>query len=294
VNAQAPTTDGQVEADQGLKPEPTGQPEPKEPTEKEKQSELLSKRFATLSQKERELQRMQVQLKRDREEFDRLKTEKGDTKPKTYESPLELLEEHGWTYDDVTQHVLTGTKPEAKKARELEAKLQKLEDERKAEREAKEKSDKELESKRQVEEYKAGLKSKIASESERFELIHKFGEEGVNLVYDTMVQWFSEYGEAPDPIMIADRVEQYYDARIKEEIDKFKSTKKLGKLFLSDQPKAPSAGSTKEPEVKTEAESVMGMKTLTNSQSQTATKTATRQLSDDELIAEAAKLLSAR
>jgi hypothetical protein len=290
----ATPTDGKTQDPAGQKPESPGAPEAKEPTEKEKQAELLSKRFATLSTKERELQRMQVQLKREREEIDRLKAEKGESKPKSYDNPMELLEAHGWNYDDVTQHVLTGKKPESKKARELEEKLKALEDERKAEREAKEKTEKEQEQTRQVTEYKAGIKSKLSAEAERFELVHKFGDAGVDLVYDTMVQWYSEFGEAPDPLEIADRVEAYYEGRVKEEIGKFKSAKKLSTFFQEEKAPGPAGSTATKPEVKTEAESVLGMKTLTNSQSQTATKTASKQLSDEELIAEAAKLISAR
>ena len=294
---QAEAKDGQgSEAQEGAKLETQAQTEAKDP--KEKQNELISKRYATLSLKEREVQKAQAQLKREREEFERLKNEKGDAQAKTYDDPLELLEAHGFSYDDVTQHVLTGTKPEAKKAKELEKRLAQFEADAKAKEEAREKEAQEKERKTQETNYIAGLKSQVEANPERFEILQKFGEPGIQFLYQCIVAEYNERkdeydarNETPNALEIADRVEAYYDKQIKSEIEKFKSTKKLGGLFQMAQ--AQKSESQTKPEVKAEAESVTGTKTLTNSQSQTATKTAQRQLTDEEMIAEAAKLISA-
>lgn len=279
-------TDGVTQEGEAPKPEDPLKPEKK--PEQEKQAEMLSKRFANLSLKEREIQRSQAQLKREREEFLKLK-EQGEAKPKNFDSPLELLESHGWSYDDVTQFVLSGSKPEKKKARELEEKLEKLTRERQEEKEAQAKREKEQEESKKIQEFKAGLKTQLLQEPERFELIQQ--NDGFDLVYDTMLKWFEQNGESPDALKIADLVETYYENELKGQITKLKSTKKLGSLFQVEQKQAQSE---KEPEAKSEAESVLGIKTLTNAQSQTATKSANRTLSDDELIAEAAKLMSSR
>lgn len=268
-------------------PETTGQIEPK-PQDKQKE-ELISRRFATLSQKERELQKKEVQLKREREEFLKQR-EQGDPKAKTYESPLELLEAHGWSYQDATEFVLTGQKPETKKARELEAKLQKMEDERKAEREAAEKTKQADEEQKKINDFKAGVKSQVQADPVRFELIHQG--DNFDLVYDTMVAMFEQNGDGkvPDVLMVADLVEKHLENELKTKLEKLKSAKKLSSLFHTE---AKAEDPNKKPESRAEAESV-GIKTLTNSQSQTATKSANRVLTDEEALEEAAKLMSSR
>lgn len=261
-------------------PEKTAQPEP---TAAQKQAELLSRKFASLTTKEREIQRLTSQFKREREDFEKSK----GTAPKKYDSPLDMLEANGWTYDDVTQYALGNKNPEKKATRDLEARIAKFEDEKRAEQEARTKEKAEQEEQKQISDFKASNKAKIQSDLNRFELLNQEGE--FDLYHDTMVAWYNAHPDngAPDPLMIGDLVEKHLEAREKARLDKLKSYKKLSSFF------APT-GTTeqKKPETTAGAESALGIRTLTNAQSQTATTESDRELTEAELLAKAAKMMS--
>lgn len=275
--APAPKTEGDVQ--NPAEPDPAAKPEP---SASEKQAELLSRKFASLSQKEREIQKLHAQLKKERDEFDKSK----GVGPKTYDGPLELLEANGWTYDDVTQFVLGNKNPESKRTRELEARIKKFEEDTRSQQEKRAKEESERAEQAKIAEFKAGVKTQIQADPARFELINQTDSHG--LVYDTMVQWYEEHKEAPDPIKIGDMVEKYLEGQMKTTLEKFKSSKKLSAFFSPG--KGPDQST--EPGKVAGAESALGIKTLTNAQSQTASTQSDRELSDAELLAKATKMMS--
>ena len=126
--------------------------------------------------------------------------------------------------------------------------------------------------------FKNQIKQHVDSNVEELELVAlQEGEEGINLIYDVIAEHYNEYEEVLDVKTAAELVENH----LLEEAKKYIGRNKIKKLMGASQ-------ETKPQESKPlEKQSSM---TLSNEQSQTSS-TGRRQMSDEEALREAAKLI---
>lgn len=249
---------------------------------KEKQ---IKQREKELADRERKLQELQeasnkpVEVQKEEEPFD-LSIRK---------NTLETLAKYGITQDDLVNIMLNNGKmtPEMelqykienynrqaqKKIEELEAKLSKQEEEAQRKREELAKQEEE----QAIINFKDKIKNFVGSNKEAYELIE--AEEADDLVFDVIENHYAETGEILDIKIAADEVENL----LLEQARKKLKLKKLSQSMEADLKPA----SKEEPKKEVKAST-----TLSNSQSQQqSVASGSRQLSRDESLAEAAKLL---
>jgi len=233
-----------------IDPEPTGAAEAQAQAEKAK--DRTSSRFAALARKDKELRAKTQETEKmakdlaAREEAIKAREANWELAKKR---PMEALKALGFTYADVTQDVMGGYEPPKldpmdERVNPIKDKLSKQE-EAQARLEAELKAVKDqLVNERRQKAYEAGIKSirDTLSNTERYEITSTLGEEGVELVRDTVVEYWDRYQKELSVEEAADLVEQYYE---KEYVDKLASTKKLQSRFAS-KPAAPAQPAPKE------------------------------------------------
>lgn len=215
--------------------------EAKEGVEPPKKEEPLSSRFAALARKEKAaLKRSQETKQREAEISAReakLK-ELEDSYTLGKQNPIEALKRLGWSYEDITNHILNDQKPtperEIKSVRDEMAQWRKEQ----AEKEEKAKLDQEDRQKSQykqaIEDFKVEMNDFIETNSEAYELINLHEQQ--ELVYATIEEHYSESMKSGKPKILSnkeacDLVEKY----LEEQLDKLAQTKKFKSKFQQAQ-----------------------------------------------------------
>lgn len=269
------------------------------PEEKEQPKDKFAPKFAALSRKEKELRlrEQQNEEKFAKRQADLEAREKAlgeqDAKAQARarlkkEKPLEFLSEEGLTYEEITKAILGN--PEISKEDKVEQLIaaqqeqiaslaKKLEDKDKREQEEKEKAELSAVEKKHSETI-SGFKGEIdtflkSSTDYEFLMNNPFNEDPVDAVYETVSEYYKEHKTILSVKEAADLVEKYVEAQV----EKLAKTKKGSTKFTP----------SKEEPTKQEAAPSNSPKTLENAHSSQVPNRQARKLTDDELIAEAAK-----
>ena len=240
--------------------------------EETKSTPRESARFAELAKRQRELTQKQLEIKAKEERL----TPVEQALAKAKENPLAALEVLGISYEDLTHYILQEGKepgPEDK----LAALEKRIEEKERAEREARER-----EAQERVEATLAQFKETIAQTAkaapEQYELINASGQYGVDLVFETV----SEYFESNKQVLPLETALQAVEAYLEGEALKVAQANKIKAKLVP-----PATAKEKESKAERQSQAV----TLTNKLVSSAAEAKSKRLSDEESKRAAAALL---
>lgn len=228
---------------------PIGQPGNEGAVETPQASES-NKQFEVFAKKERMLRKMQADLQKQKQEFEaKAKAYETDYIPKgkLKDDPFSVLEEVGYSYEDLTQRLLQQPTDPATKA--LMNKIKALEDRHAAaERAAQENA---IAQEQQVlKQISTDVKLLIDADPE-FESVKSIGQEGIDAVTELIKETFDKEGYIMDTAEAAKQIENY----LVEQAVKMASLRKVqaklapkapeateGQKLVSEQPKAAAQG----------------------------------------------------
>lgn len=265
-------------------PVPAGQPDTNEEVtpqeEVTKPNEQLDPKFAALARKERQLRKMQQDFLAEKNAFKQQQTqgqqdELTTLKQRLLKDPMAVLNEHGVSYDQLTNAILNQPKPEDVKYDKLQADIQALRNEqKKLEESAQQNQQKSYE--QAVNQLTNDVKLLVDSD-EAFDTIKQLGENGINGVVELIKHTFEEKGTVMDVHEAAAQVEDY----LVGEAIKLASFKKVqARLKPAEEPKVPELPQSQK------LQQALQQKTLTNA---ITTSSQPRRLSERERV-ERAKL----
>lgn len=202
--------------------------------------ETLSSQFAALAKKEKRIVSKQQELEAKNKELEEKlqKYEQFEAKKKNAKvNPLDFLSEAGLTYDELTEFMLNGGKPQQKdKVTELEERFNSLVT--KAEQEKKEREELELKRAQEQEEkviqqFKDSVKKQILDKKDTYELINLY--DAQDLVISTIEAHYEKTNQILDTDTAAELVEKHLEDEVKKlaNANKFKDKFKL----TEDKPK---------------------------------------------------------
>lgn len=213
---------------------PTTQPDPAVAAPPApKPEDDLSARFATLTKREKataERERKAAELEKKYGDIDKLAADK---------QSLALMKKFGITPDDLIQAMLKEGKPEEPKdkVQTLEEKLQKIEDERKAEADR----SRQASIDKAVGDFKSRIKATIDSDAGKYELIA--AHDALDTVFERCADYWSSQADVPpeerkhlDIAVACDQVEQELYDYAKS---KFAGVKKYRSIYEPEAPAAP-------------------------------------------------------
>lgn len=210
-------------------------------------------RFAALARREKAAREIEQKAsQRQKEIEDRLKAvEARETRFKAAKSPMALLKEHGHSYQDALQDFMGSYKepeqdPVDKRLQPFKERWDKLEPGMEALRTEVAQLKSELTMKQQQESYNQAMTEirTTAADAEKYELINAMGDDAIDLVRDTVVEYFNQHQKLLDYSEACDIVEKYYE---EEYLTRLATTKKLQSRF----PKAETSKQPASKEVKT-------------------------------------------
>lgn len=240
--AASETAAAEVETASEAAPEPAS--ETLTPAEEPKQ-DSAAKRFAALSRREkavREAAQKAEQAARQREEEFKRREAEVEARLRQLEekegsltkvkNPIEALRAHGFTYQEATEAVLGNYKePEPDP---IDAKLtpyqQQLAEMAKEQKELKRLLDEERAVRAKAEQeaqYRAFVDSTrktIEDNGEKFELLSALGDQGIDIVRETMLEYYHEHKRVPGYAEACEMVEEFLEARY---VQPFLGTKKV-------------------------------------------------------------------
>lgn len=214
--------------------------------DKPREKDKTSSRFAALARREKEIRaKLAAAEERERvlaERESRLQEdERRKEEARKKRRPLEALKELGYTYQDVTQDVLGGyEEPKLDPVDEKLNPVKELVDKTSKENEELRKQLEQLRQEREQEKNQRNYETAMNSirdtikDTEKYELINAMGEEAVEMIRDTVVEYWKTHKEELSLAEAADMVEKYLDDRY---VSKLTKTKKL-------QSRVPQAAST--------------------------------------------------
>lgn len=178
-----------------------------------------SRRFAELTKKERAILQKQQQLKESSKALEEFENAKKNAKL----NPKALLEAYGLSYQGLTEFLLNDEKPtpETQIKTELDLLKSQLEEERRL-RETKEQEAERMAEEKVVTEFKASLKDLATSDD--FELIRSEGDDGIDLVYAVMEEYYDSTGNMMDKAEAMKQVESHLESELKR---KYQNAKKV-------------------------------------------------------------------
>jgi hypothetical protein len=263
--------------------------ETKAEPEKPKIDDKLSSKFAALSRKEKAIRQQELQLKQqmqqwqqqleaERQEKEKLKQEYEQYRTSMKNSPLQKLQEEGFSFEDLTNMQLNEQNPTPEML--IKRTKAELEQSYKSEIEALKRQIEETEKKKQeeaesrtVEQYKRQINDHISVNADKYEMITM--NEASELVFEVAEQYYNQEGRLLSVEEAADYTEKY----LEEEARRLMNAKKLQQQ-LGQPPKNNSEPPKKEASM-----------TLSNNLSTEVPVGNQKKLSRDEEIEAAAKLL---
>lgn len=282
-SVEAPKSDESPESVEALKsddaPESIETPESVESQQEKKTDDSFSKKFSALSRKERQLKAqekaVQAKLKEIEERESKSKEAPVDIISRLKKEPLKVLEESGLSLQQLAEMALNEGKPTAEmliseKEKAIQARIDALE----SKLQQKEKDAEEQRLQAAIDGFKNQIQD-VVSKNENYELIR--AQDASDLVYDVISAHHEETGEILDINKAAELVESH----LLEEAKKHLNLSKIKTLLQSTQPVQQKPATSSKPV----------SKTLTNTSAATATTVVSRPLSNEESIANAAKLI---
>lgn len=234
AEAPKPAEGGQNETE--TDPKDTEPPKTEEPNRTRldylvKRDRQLLERKQRLDQErtqwEEQRKQRETELERDRSEIDEFKRLLQNAR----NNPEELMKKAGLSYSDLTQFYLNNKQPGPETQiksiqEELQAFRREQEEARtKAAEEAKKQA--EQDHARQIEAFRAEVASFVQADSEKYELINQYGQQG--LVADTIEEHFAATNKVLSNSEAAEMVERYLEA----EAEKLVTTKKFKSKYMS-------------------------------------------------------------
>lgn len=261
------------------------------PTDTPKVDDRFASKFAALARKEKEIQaakRLQdeqmAEFKSQQEQIAKMKAEieaeKTSWKSKFKTNPLKALEEEGFSFQDLNDIALNNSNPTTEMQlkrfkEEMDDKYSRELTELKRQLQEKEETEAKSNLERQQIAYKNSLAESIDKDPEKYEFSNIYKESAVSLAYDVTEQYYNDYNKVLSPTEALDLVEQYYE----DEARKVSSAKKLAAKTVETS-KAPASQGGKKESV-----------TISNSMAAEVPRNGSRNLSREESLAEAAKLI---
>lgn len=225
----ASTEDGPVD---GQPPQPVEEPKP-EPKE-QKARDKTGSRFAALARKDKEVRQRAADAEKAASELAAREAAIKEREAKweaAKKSPMEALKALGFTYADVTQDVLGSYEkppvdPLDERINPVKEGQSKLEAEQAALKAQIQALTDQLQHEKRQSAYEKGIGAirETLTNTERYELVNTMGEEGVELVRDTVVEYWDRYNKELSIEEAADLVEKYYET---EYLGKIATTKKF-------------------------------------------------------------------
>ena len=268
-----------------------------EESQPEVQEDSMSTRFAALARREKMLQERERKLK---EEFEgeRSKRQSEADKYARYDSlkerfetdPLAVMEEHGWSYDQLTDRILgaedrTDFDPKA----EIEALREEL---KRRDEDASNQAEEQLlaEEEAQVEQYlndyRGQVQKVVEQDRDKYELVH------LNNAQEEVLNVAAEYYKTHQQLISAEQAADLVEDYFTEEARKMLGTKKLGQyresLNIEDRNDRPTVEATK-PVISREPPRTLTQNLAGNNP--IPQPTSGRNLTEDASKKEAAKLL---
>jgi hypothetical protein len=265
----APVVEAPIEATEAVE---EVKEEIKEVVEEKAKEDPLSSRFALLTRREKELREREQSVKGHEQKAKELQEIIDGSK----KSPIEALKAAGYTYEQATNFILNDGKPTDEMALNAEKdRIGKLES-RLSERD---KADANIRYHAEVETYKGSISNHLDSGADKYQMINSLNNKR-DVVYDVMESHHRETGVG----LSLDEACAYIEDGFKDQFSSFIGTPKgraLAESFLGVKPEA----------TKPEEPQVIDSNTLTNKASTQVPTPRERQLTNEESIVEAAKLL---
>lgn len=245
--AQAPVAESAPAPD-------TSAPTPKD----ERNDDDFVRRFNALTRREKMLNERDSEIKSKWNEYQEYQKERESLKS----DPLAFMEKHGWKFNDLADYVLNDRKttPEQQISK-LQEKIDRLEAERKKEREDAENNQKAQKYTETINNYKKELRKTIEEKGDELELINHFGE--YDMVYDVIENYYNTHGTILETAKAAAEVERY----LEQQLERASSTKKFRARLNPNTPDEKQGGESAKPKFPPEPESDnrrMSPRTLTN------------------------------
>lgn len=194
-------------------PDPTPPGPPAEPAQETPKAEAapdderLRKGFSALSKKEKALRQKEQQLKTLEEQVRKAET----LRQKAKDNPLEVLNEYGVTYEQLTDYILGNEKPAPSPEDKIRAIEERLERERQEAAEARSRAEQEA-IERKIDQFKNHiLKPSLQANADKYELINSRGDEGAELVFDVIEEYHKTHSQVLPWHVAADHVEQHLE-----------------------------------------------------------------------------------
>jgi hypothetical protein len=228
-----PTPDSAAQHSQVTAEPVVAAPVPEAP-KPEPKKDPASSRFAALARREKSFRDEQAKVSQRQQEFDAREKALQDREARLQSAkrrPLDLLKEHGFQYNDALQDFMGGYKepeldPVDAKLKPLKDKWDKFEPNLEALKSEIQGLKSELTMKAQQENYNQAMSEirSVAADVEKYELINVIGDDAIDLIRDTVVEYFSRHQKMLDYAEAAEIVEKHYED---EYLNRFVTTKKL-------------------------------------------------------------------
>jgi len=241
----------------------------------------LAARFVQLTKREKAIQEQQKAFKEKEQQWMQYE----QAKAKAKENPLEFLTQHGLSYDELTNFILSGgPKPSDPKLTALEQKLAEIEQQTLKEKEAQQLAQTQAEEayiNKVRQDYINEAYQVAISSPDQYELVIQ--ENAYSVVLDVAEQIFLRDGVVPESKEVLQLVEDY----LFDEAKKYTKVKKFNNLYQSVS--EPEPKNTPQPQVQAKR---VAPPTLTNKLSNVNTTTINVADTRDELLANLAKKYS--
>lgn len=215
-------------APEGAAPTTTETPKAEAPKE-----ERVSSKLARVKSEEARIRKIQEQAEA------RLKAaeEKEKKLSRLKESPLEVLQELGTSFEDIANAVLKTGEPESEQQKAMRVAEEARQEVERLRREREEEIERiqNLQLQRAVEDFRFRISDTIKKNTDKFELVAAY--EADNLVYDIVQEYFNKHNEILDPEKAAELAESFLEKRV----ERLVKTKKIQSRFTPAQKQEESA-----------------------------------------------------
>ena len=175
------------------------------------EDDRLRRGFSALTKKEKALRQKEQQIKAAEDQLKRLEA----LRQKAKDNPIEVLQEFGLTYDQLTDYIL-GTQKEVTPEDRIAAIEERIERERKEAEERAAKAEAER-IERTIASWKEHtLKRGLQADADRWELVNSRGDDGVELVWEVIESYHQTHGEVLDWQRAADEVEKHMESEARK------------------------------------------------------------------------------
>jgi hypothetical protein len=281
----APPASTPVQVEPSTKEAVVADPKPAEVAvvaEKPVEKDILTPKFAILSKREKKLQEERKQL----EDYKKQLEERAKPVDEFYKDPYSFLEKNKdkVSYEEWTKRILHGQPSPESTAKEIaQQEVQKYI----AQQEARRAEEMKAAANHQITYFKSSLNNLVTTNTEKYELLAHEGEDGVQTVYETILENYQQTGEMLPSDKACEMVEKFL-------LDKHLERNKLKKVQALLTPPVEAKASTEASKAETKSSQTQSPpKTLTNTMSsQSAIPVVkNKKLSREESIALAAEAI---